>query len=48
MEAFMYISQRYYHELNLNLNSIKQIKNESAKDGVIKFSPTQDNNQIYR
>lgn len=27
MEAFMYISQRYYHEFNLNLNQIKQVTN---------------------
>ena len=51
LEVFLYISQRYYHDIKVDLSEVRQIQEggeTQPRDGLVKFGPSPDNNKIYK
>lgn len=49
MEALLYIEQRYYHEIPLNLDFVaqKEAGNSNLTNGLMTFGPKMDKNLIF-
>lgn len=52
MEALLYIEQRYYHDIELNLTSIEIRQSKEGEpllqDGLITFGPSLADNKIFK
>ena len=52
MEALLYVEQRYYHEVELDLSSIEMRQSEGEEsqleDGIIAFGPDMTLSNIYK